>query len=139
MSIAINPSLPLIVAQGVSANIALQPGTVIAARVLQVLGDDQVQIAIGGQAIDVLSQIPLQAGQTLQLAVSQTADGIRLAVVNPQGNASASPAVTDLGSTAAVLDSVTLAPAATAGLAAPTTPTAVTPANQLTPLQALAV
>ena len=39
------------------------------------LGNDQVQIAIGGQSIDVVSQVPLQAGQTLQLAVSQTADG----------------------------------------------------------------
>ena len=139
MSIAINPSLPLIVAQGVSANIALQPGTVIAARVLQVLGNDQLQIAIGGQAIDVQSQVPLQAGQTLQLAVSQTADGIRLAVVNPQGGASAGPTVADLGSAAAVLDFVTLAPAATAGLAAPTTPPVINPANQLTPLQTLAV
>ena len=139
MSIAVNPSLPLIVAQGVSANIALQPGTVIAARVLQVLGNDQVQIAIGGQAIDVLSQVPLQAGQTLQLAVSQTSDGIRLAVVNPQGNASASPDVASPGSGAAALDSVTLAPAASAGLAAPTAPAVLTPANQLTPLETLAV
>ena len=46
----------------------LQPGSVISATVLQVLGNDQVQISIAGQSIDVLSQVPLQAGQTLQLA-----------------------------------------------------------------------
>ena len=60
----------------------LQPGSVISARVLQVLANDLVRIAIAGQSIDVLSQVPLQAGQTLQLAVSQTPDGIRLAVVS---------------------------------------------------------
>ena len=59
----------------------LQPGTVINAQVLQILGNDLVRIAIGGQSIDVLSQVPLQAGQTLQLAVSQTPTAVRLAVV----------------------------------------------------------
>ncbi len=73
-----------------TADIVLQPGSVISARVVQILGNDQVQISIGGQSIDVTSQVPLQAGQTLQLQVSQTANGIGLAVVSQQGGAAAS-------------------------------------------------
>ena len=67
-----------------TANVVLQPGAVIRAQVQQILGSDQVQISIGGQSIVVGSQVPLQAGQTLQLSVSQAPDGsIELAVVNP--------------------------------------------------------
>jgi hypothetical protein len=139
MSIAINQNVPVTAAQVVAPDVVLQPGSVISARVLQLLGSDQVRIAIGSQSIDVLSQVPLQAGQTLQLAVSQTTDGIRLAVVNSQGAASASPAPSDLASSAASLDTVTLAPDATIFTAALTSPADVAPTNQLTPQQALAV
>jgi flagellar hook-length control protein FliK len=139
MSIVINQNVAVVAAQGATANVVLQPGSVISARVVQVLGNDQVRIAIGGQSIDVLSQVPLQAGQTLQLAVSQTADGIRLAVVNPQGGASASQGLNDLAGSAASLDTVTLAPGATVSLPPPTTSGVAAPTNQLTPQQALAV
>jgi hypothetical protein len=139
MSIVINQNVPVTAAQVVAPDVVLQPGSVISARVLQLLGSDQVRIAIGSQSIDVLSQVPLQAGQTLQLAVSQTTDGIRLAVVNSQGAASASPAPSDLASSAASLDTVTLAPDATIFTAALTSPADVAPTNQLTPQQALAV
>ena len=90
MSIVIHQNVPLVAAQGVTANVVLQPGSVVSARVVQVLGDNQALIAIGGQSINVVSQVPLQAGQTLQLAVSQTPNAIQLTVVNPQVNA-ASP------------------------------------------------
>ena len=50
----------------------LQPGTVIDARVLQLLADNMVRISIANLSIDVMSEVPLQAGQALQLAVSQT-------------------------------------------------------------------
>jgi hypothetical protein len=139
MSIVINQNVPVTAAQVLAPDVVLQPGSVISARVLQLLGSDQVRIAIGSQSIDVLSQVPLQAGQTLQLAVSQTTDGIRLAVVNSQGAASASPAPSDLASSAASLDTVTLAPDATIFTAALTSPADVAPTNQLTPQQALAV
>jgi hypothetical protein len=137
MSIVITPNVPPLAAQGapITADIVLQPGSVISARVLQILGGDQVRIAIGGQSIDVTSQVPLQAGQTLQLQVSQTANGIGLAVVNQQGGAAASQGS---ASATATSDSVTLAAAAAASLAALATP--ATPANnQLTALQSLAV
>ena len=138
MSIVLNPAAsPVaaqsVAAQGVAADIVLQPGTVINAQVLQILGNDQVRIAIGGQPLDVVSQVPLQAGQTLQLAVSQAANGnINLAVVNQPANATATANPATINATS---DAVTLA--AAGGVAAPAT--AAAPQNQLTPLQALAV
>jgi len=129
MSIVITPNISPVAAQGATADIVLQPGSVISARVLQILGNGQVQIAIAGQSIEVTSQVPLQAGQTLQLQVSQTANGIGLAVVSQQGRAGASQGP---ASATATLDTVTLAP----GIAAPATPVA---SNPLTALQTLAV
>ncbi len=141
MSIVINPNIQPAAAQGVTAPIVLQPGSVISAKVQQVLGNDTVRIAIGGQSIDVLSQVPLQAGQTLQLAVSQSPDGtIRLAVVDPQGGAAASQGAGDpAAAAAATADSVTLAPDAAASIAAQTTLPVAAPTNQLTALETLAV
>jgi hypothetical protein len=130
MSIVITPNIPHVAAQGVTADVVLQTGSVISAKVLQILGNDQVKISIAGQSIDVLSQVPLQAGQTLQLQVSQTADGIGLAVVSQQGGSAASQSVTG--------DTVTLAPGAATGITAPTTPGTVV-ANQLTALETSAV
>ncbi len=134
MSIVITPNVTPVAAQAVTtADIVLQPGSVISARVVQILGNDQVRIAIGGQPIEVTSQVPLQAGQTLQLQVSQTASGIGLAIVSQSGAAASQGA----GSTA-TLDSVTLAPnaAAIAALAPPGTPVA---SNPLSALETLAV
>ncbi len=137
MSIVINPTVPLVAAQGVTSDIVLQPGTVINAQVQQLLGNDQVRIAIGGQSLDVVSQVPLQAGQTLQLAVSQTPDGnINLAVVNQQAGVAASqpgasPATANVTSDAVTLTSAIAATATTTAAAAPQ--------PQLTVLQALAV
>ncbi len=72
MPISINPILPVIAAQGAAPELVLQPGTVVDARVLKVLSENLVRIAIASLSIDVLSEVPLQAGQNLQLAVSQT-------------------------------------------------------------------
>ena len=63
----------------------LQPGTVIDAQVLKVLANNMVRIAISGLSLDVMSQVPLQAGQAMQLAVSASEGGIRLAVVGQGG------------------------------------------------------
>src|SRR5437660_1025798 len=65
----------------VAPDLVLQQGSVVNAQVLKILSADLVRIAISSLSIDVLSEVPLQAGQTLQLAVSQTPDGVRLAVV----------------------------------------------------------
>jgi hypothetical protein len=142
MSIVITPHVsPVAAAQGATATpVVLQPGSVISARVQQVLGNDTVRIAIGNQSLDVQTQIPLQAGQTLQLAVSQTVDGtVRLAVVNAQDAALASQGPSAAANATVTLDSVTLAPDAAASIAPQATPGVVAPNNQLTPLEALAV
>jgi hypothetical protein len=69
----------------VTPELALQPGTTINATVLKVLSADLVRIAIASLSIDVKTEIPLQQGQALKLAVSQTGNGIRL--TNVSGNA----------------------------------------------------
>jgi Flagellar hook-length control protein FliK len=137
MSIVINPTVPLVAAQGVTSDIVLQPGTVINAQVQQLLGNDQVRIAIGGQSLDVASQVPLQAGQTLQLAVSQAPDGtIKLAVVNQQAGVAASQPAASSAASNVTSDAVTL----TSAIAATANTTAASaPQPQLTVLQALAV
>jgi hypothetical protein len=85
MTISVNSTVPVIAAQGVASDLVLQPGTVVDAEVLKLLSDNLVRIAISNLAIDVLTEVPLSAGQSLQLAVSQTPDGIKLALVGPVG------------------------------------------------------
>src|ERR1700736_3164127 len=118
MSISVNPIVPAIAIQAATPDLVLQPGSVIDAQVLKILSDELVRIAIAGVSIDVLSQVPLAAGQTLQLAVSQTQVGIRLAVVGP-------------GAASVPADTVTLAPGAIADAVA-ALPTAAPPASVLT-------
>ena len=134
MPIIVAPNFPQTTVQNsaTGADIVLQPGSVITAQVLQILPNDQVRIAIGGQSIDVSSQVPLQAGQTLQLQVSQTAGGIGLSLVNPQGAPGA-------GQNLASATSITLAPDAATLIAALTPPGALATNNRLTPVETLAV
>jgi hypothetical protein len=123
MSISVNPILPVIAAQSAAPDLVLQPGSVVDAQVQKLLSDTLVRIAIAGLSIDVLSEVPLQAGQTLQLAVSQMQDGIRLAIVG-QGAAAGG-------------DLVTLSPAAAVGN--PSSASSTPSANPLTPLERAAV
>src|SRR5512140_987418 len=118
MSIVITPHIQATPQASTVAPLVLQAGSVISARVQQVLTNNIVRIAIAGQSIDVLSQVPLQPGQSLQLSVSQTSDGtIRLAIVNPQDAASAGQA--QAAGAAVTRDTVTLAPDAAAGIIPP--------------------
>jgi flagellar hook-length control protein FliK len=126
MALTINPVLPVLSAKevgSVAPDLVLQPGSVINAQVLKVLSADLVRIAISSLSIDVLSEVPLKEGQTLQLAVSQTQDGIRLAMVG-QGDAGA--------------DAVTPSPDALLDVAANPSTTAQ-PRNVLTPVERAAV
>jgi hypothetical protein len=142
MPISINPIFPVIAAQGAAPDVVLQPGTVIDAQVLKILANDLVRIAIANLSIEVLSEIPLQVGQTLQLAVSQTPEGIKLAVVG-QGNSNAGiSASAGEGAISPNTVSPDLAtPAAKLTVSADTKPVVgvTQPKNPLTPLQALAV
>src|SRR5438270_219178 len=81
MAPSINPIFPVIAAQGAPPDVVLQPGTLIDAQVLKVLANDLVRIAVANLSVDVFSEIPLQVGQALRLAVSQTPEGIKLALV----------------------------------------------------------
>src|SRR5258707_7361911 len=127
MAFSINPVLPVIAAQDVGTtapDLSLQPGSVVNAQVLKVLSADLVRIAISGLSIDVLSDIPLQEGQALRLAVSHPPDGVRLAVVGQGADA------TGLSG-----DAVTLSPEALVD-AAGNPPTITAPQrNVLTPLE----
>ncbi len=127
MAISINPVLPVIAVQEVGAtapDLALQAGSVVNAQVLKVLSADLVRIAIASLSIDVLSEVPLQEGQTLQLAVSHTQDGVRLAVVGQGADAAGLAG-----------DAVSLSPEALVD-AAGNPPTITAPQrNVLTPLE----
>ncbi|QLH72234.1 flagellar hook-length control protein FliK [Rhodopseudomonas palustris] len=138
MAISVNPNLPLVALQGVTADVLLQPGAVLQAKVLSVGDNNQVRIAIGGQTVEATTQVPLQAGQTLQVSVSQTDAGVRLAIVNQPVTTTTAQAA--LAASGAAVDRVTLGPQAivlTSAQAAPSIVPAATPT--LTPQQAAAV
>ena len=125
MVASVTPVLSVQAAQEVAAvvpELALQPGSTVNATVLKVLSADLVRIAIASLSIDVKTEIPLQQGQALKLAVSQTADGIRL--TNVGGNAIAGDVAHD---------AVTLSPEALVDLPATGAPAA--PKAVLTPLE----
>jgi Flagellar hook-length control protein FliK len=128
MAISINPVLPVLPAQeaaAVAPELVLQPGSTIDATVLKVLSADLVRIAIAALSIDVKTEIPLQEGQVLKLAVSQTQAGIRLTNVTAGGDAGVSA------------DAVTLSPDALVD--APTAPVSTAPRIVLTPAEKVAV
>ena len=109
MVVPVNPISPVIAVPGVQGDVGFRAGSTVSARVVKLLPDNQVRIAIGTMSIDVSSEVPLQPGQTLKLAVSQTADGVRLALVpTPTGSASQA---------GMPMDNVTLAPEAQVTLA----------------------
>src|SRR4051812_38472408 len=131
MAISINPVLPVLAAQeagSVAPELVLQPGSVVNAQVMKIISADLVRIAIASLSIDVLSEIPLTEGQLLQLAVSQTKDGIRLAVVGQGGDAAGASA-----------DAVTLSPDVLVDAAANPPTIVAQPRGALTPLERAAV
>jgi hypothetical protein len=134
MALSVNNVLPIIALQGVTADVVLQPGSVVQARVVSV-ADNQVKITIAGQTIEAVTEVPLHAGQTLQVAVSQTEGGVRLSLLNQPATASVG---SNLATTGAALDTVTLAPEAQQ-LVTTTSPPLLPMARTLTPQQAAAV
>lgn len=114
------------VADAATADLLLQAGSVVDAKVISVLADNLVRIAIANLSMDVMSEVSLTPGQNLQLAVSQNDGTIKLAVVNGAGEASADQ-VTLTPTAASLVDSPSLAPSATAAR------------NPLTPAEQVAV
>ncbi|HEY0328861.1 MAG TPA: flagellar hook-length control protein FliK [Rhodopseudomonas sp.] len=138
MSIAVNSALPVLAVQGATGAVALQPGTVVAARVIKVDGD-QVQIAIGNQTIAARSEVALQPGQSLQLSVSQTADGVKLAVVPQQISAQLNLTAAQLAGNAAALDLEALLPDQVLSLASQLPAANVALQSELSPAETVAV
>lgn len=126
MAISTNPIFPVIAAQGAASETVLQPGKVVDAKVQGILANNLVRIAIADLTIEVLSEVPLQVGQSLRLAVSQTVQGLQLSVAGQSSSG------THAAGSAEVL---TLAP----DVAIATTSAKVTPAPVLTALEALSV
>jgi hypothetical protein len=110
---------------------------VVDAKVQGILANNLVRIAIANLTIEVLTEIPLQVGQTLQLAVSQTAQGLRLSVLGQGGLPNLATAAT---ATADPKDSVTLTPDVAATVAAAKADALTSPLKPaLTALEALFV
>lgn len=114
------------VADAATPDLVLQAGSVVDARVVSVMADNLVRIAIANLSMDVMSEVSLTPGQNLQLAVSQNDGAIRLAIMNGAGEATADQ-ITLTPRAASLVDSPSLAPSAT------------TARNTLTPLEQVAV
>ncbi|WP_257180523.1 MULTISPECIES: flagellar hook-length control protein FliK [Bradyrhizobium] len=112
------------VADATTPDLALQAGSVVNARVVSVMADNLVRIAIANLSMDVLSEVALTPGQNLQLAVSKSDGTIRLAIMSGVGEASPDQ-VTLTPRAASLVESPPLAPSATR--------------NTLTPLEQVAV
>jgi len=128
MSVTITPVGPVAPVQSAGSvpTLVLQPGSVIDAQVINVLEGNLVRIAIADLSVEVTSQVPLQAGAALRLAVSQNADGIQLAIV-PADTPATPTAGAAVVSDAAAAATTTLTPQATT--ASPTASQVLTPAQ----------
>jgi hypothetical protein len=114
------------VADAATPDLVLQAGSVVDAKVVSVLADNLVRIAIANLSMDVMSEVSLTPGQNLQLAVSQNDGTIRLAIMGGAGEAAA--------------DQVTLTPAAASLVDSPSlAPLPGTARNTLTPTEQVAV
>ena len=141
MALSISPINPTIAAQAALLDVALQPGTVVTAQVLKLLDANLVRLAIQSLTLDIATTIPLQPGQTLQLAVTQTKDGLSLTPIRSDSNvvvanqASANSTIANDGratprDAAVILDDIPLAPKLLeSGLGAPKSPSQVDPSR----------
>lgn len=112
------------VADAATPDLVLQAGSVVNARIVSVLADNLVRIAIANLSMDVMSEVALTPGQNLQLAVSQSDGTIRLAVMNGAGEA-VSDQVMLTARAASLVQSPSLAPSPTAAR------NALTPSEQV--------
>lgn len=112
------------VADAATPDLVLQAGSVVDARVVGLLADNLVRIAIANLSLDVMSEVALSPGQNLQLAVSQNDGTIRLAVLGGAGEA-ATDQITLTPRAASLVESPPLAPSVNMAR------TALTPAEQV--------
>ena len=134
------------VAGSASPLAGLQPGAVIMARVLALLENGQVQLAIGNALIEATTQVPLPLGATVQLAVGNTDSGTTLKFVSQVAPQAVAPqpvaadgskgAITAPPAVVAIAVSGPGGPAAAEGIASAATftaPTATVAAEKSTP------
>jgi hypothetical protein len=93
----------------------LVPGTTIAARVLALLENGQVQLAVGNAVIEATTELPLTLGATVQLAVQNAGNNVTLQFV---GELPANAATAGAGAASAPAPSAQGAASAAAGDAA---------------------
>jgi len=72
----------------------LQPGDVIAARVLALLENDQVQLLVGNTVVGATTQVPLPLGAMVQLAVQTTGTATTLQFLGQAPQAAAAQTAT---------------------------------------------
>jgi hypothetical protein len=132
----ISPAVSTAPVTPVTPQLMLQPGTLISAQVMQLLENGLAQIAIDGMAIAALSEVPLQVGDALKLAVSQGSDGvIKLAIVS-QGASAAADAPAAI---AGVATSATGGAVSIGSTSAPSSTQAVSTSTPSSPVSAEAV
>lgn len=107
MPTPILPISPVAASDAAASALVLRPGAAIDATVVKLLEANLVRIAIAGLTLDVASEVPLQAGQTLRFVVTPGAEGLRFVIAAPA--ADASPAAV----------AATQAPAAKTSIASP--------------------
>ncbi len=93
----------------------LAPGTTIAARVLALLENGQVQLAVGNTVVEAATEVPLALGATVQLAVQNAGNNVTLQFV---GELPANAATAGAGAASTPAPVAQGAPSATAGEAA---------------------
>ena len=118
MALTVSPVIALPSVPGATSGpLLLQPGTVIDARVLQILESGLARIAIAGITLDVASTAALTPGSNLRLAVSQSGSVTQLAILAP--GETAPPAISTVTANATCIVN------ANAGSAAPVTTGAI--------------
>lgn len=124
---SITPTPPVSAVRGVATpptGAGLQAGAVLSAKVQELVGDNLVQVAIGNLTMELGSDVPLQVGQSVQVAVALTDNGLRVGLIG-QGSGSAT---TSGPTTATVVDVGTA-----------TLPAVAPQPDPLTPVERLAV
>src|SRR4051812_45451885 len=114
------------VADAATPDLVLQAGSVVDARVVSVLADNLVRIAIANLSMDVMSEVALTPGQIPQLGGPQRGAPLGRAVRGGAGGGAA--------------DQVTLTPAAASLVdSPPLVPSVGAARNALTPTEQVAV
>jgi len=101
MPTPILPISPVAASDAAASALVLRPGAAIDATVVKLLEANLVRIAIAGLTLDVASEVPLQAGQSLRFVVTPGADGLRFVIAQPSGEASAAAATASTATAAA--------------------------------------